>query len=108
MIKLTELTGNINTKVNNLGGNDNLIGTVIAIRKNLKKSNFEKYIKSVQEQPNKKHYIPEGYAVMLYFDHRLARIVRHLFNPNLTFWGKKTWGCGCFLRSIKKCKITEN
>lgn len=71
-----------------LGGNEQLIGTVLAIRKGLKKSNFDKYMQAVQEDPNNKHFIPEGYAVMLYFDHRLARIVRHLFNPNLTFWGK--------------------
>lgn len=45
-------------------------------------------MQAIQEDPNNKHFIPEGYAVMLYFDHRLARIVRHLFNPNLTFWGK--------------------
>ena len=29
------------------------------------------------------------YAILLYFDHRLGRIVRHLYNPNLVFFNKK-------------------
>lgn len=80
----------VNDKIKHylLGGNDNLMGTVLAIRKNLKKTNFDKYMQDIKLEPNSKHYMPEGYAVMLYFDHRLARVVRHLFNPNLTFWGK--------------------
>lgn len=72
-----------------LGGNKNLIGTVIAIRKSLMKTNFDDYTKGSQENPNSKHFIPEGYAILLYFDHRLARIVRHIFNPNLVFWMKQ-------------------
>lgn len=41
-----------------LGGNDNLIGTVLAIRKGLRKTNYDKYIKAIKEDPNTKHYLP--------------------------------------------------
>lgn len=69
------------------GNNSNLIGTIIAIRKSLVKLDvFMDYYNDIQI--NKKTFIPESYAILLYFDHRKARLVRYLFNPNLTFWKK--------------------
>jgi hypothetical protein len=38
---------------------------------------------------NELNYLPEGYAILSYFYHRTGKIDRHLYNPNLTFWGKK-------------------
>lgn len=83
---------NNNIKDYLLGGNENLIGSIISFRKALRKEKFEKIYIS---DSKKKHY-PEGFAVMLYFDHRIGRIVRHLFNPNLIFWGMEPH----FLRPI--------
>ena len=76
-----------------LGNNENLIGTIIAIRKGLVKSKYLEYeldsrdVKDIKDAP--KVYSPEAYSILLYFDHRAARIVRFLFNPNLIFWNRK-------------------
>lgn len=72
-----------------LGNNNNLVGTIIAFRKGLVKNKFLEYVDAKNKDPKNKHYIPEGYAVLLYFDHRVGRIVRYLFNPNLIFWQNK-------------------
>lgn len=72
-----------------LGGNMNLIGTVLSIRKALKLNKFQEYLRESKEKPELKHYVPEGYSILLYFDHRKGRITRHVFNPNLIFWGIK-------------------
>ena len=73
-----------------LGDNDLLGGTIIAIRKNLHKSSFDEALNIYKEtfQPLNS-LIPQAYSVLLYFDHRYAKITRYLYNPNLTFWGKK-------------------
>ena len=52
-----------------LGDNENLIGTVIAIRKSLIKSNLDKFFEQEINDPNHKHYVQNGYAILLYFDH---------------------------------------
>nr|YP_009739467.1 hypothetical protein [Tricholoma saponaceum]QIC20311.1 hypothetical protein [Tricholoma saponaceum] len=74
-----------------LNGNDNLVGTIIGFRKGLKKVNLYKWreLTTAGKLTGEKHYLPEGFAVLLYFDHRTAQIERHLFNPNLVFFGKK-------------------
>nr|YP_010170430.1 hypothetical protein K8K84_mgp040 [Phanerochaete carnosa]QRZ60412.1 hypothetical protein [Phanerochaete carnosa] len=72
-----------------LGNNNNLVGTIIAFRKGLVKSRFFEYVEAKNNDPKNKHYLPESFAVLLYFDHRVGRIVRYLFNPNLIFWGKE-------------------
>ena len=82
-------TSNLDIRNYLLGGNENLIGTCISIRKSLKMSNLDKYFIDERNDPNTKHYVQEGFAILLYFDHRLGRIVRHLFNPNLVFRNKK-------------------
>ena len=76
-----------------LGNNDNLVGTILAIRKGLVKSKYLEYeldsreVKDIKDAP--KVYSPEAYSILLYFDHRTARIVRFLFNPNMIFWNRK-------------------
>nr|YP_009739368.1 hypothetical protein [Tricholoma bakamatsutake]QIC20212.1 hypothetical protein [Tricholoma bakamatsutake] len=77
-----------------LGGNDNLIGTIIGFKKGLIYKNLVKWHgielsnKYIVDGEFQKNYLPEGFAVLLYFDHRTCRIERHLFNPNLVFMGK--------------------
>lgn len=74
-----------------LDGNENLIGTVIGFRKGLKLDNLNKWkeLNKIGKLTGDKHYLPEGFAVLLYFDHRTAQVERHLFNPNLTFFRRK-------------------
>ena len=73
-----------------LGNNKNLVGTIIAFRKRLIKSDYYEFWNKVAlDQGKNKNYTPEAFSVMLYFDHRIAKIVRYLFNPNLVFWGRK-------------------
>ena len=79
---------NKNNKIKDylLGGNDKLIGSIIG----LKKKRF--IIKNLENWKNDKtdiKYLPEGFAILLYFDHRTGKIERHLYHPNLTFFGKK-------------------
>jgi hypothetical protein len=68
-----------------LGGNDKLIGSVIGFRKSLNLKIWENW----KNDNSEVKYLPEGYAILLYFDHRTGKIERHLYNPNLTFFGKK-------------------
>ena len=72
-----------------LGGNSNLIGTIIAFRKGLVKSKYLEYEDTKINDLKSKHYTPESYSVLLYFDHRIGQITRYIFNPNLIFWGRK-------------------
>lgn len=69
-----------------LGGNDKLIGSIIGFKKNLLYKNWDNWKNDKSE--NKK-YLPEGFAILLYFDHRTGKIERHLYNPNLTFFRRK-------------------
>jgi hypothetical protein len=50
-----------------LGGNLDLVGSIIGIVKGIRRTK--------DKDP--------GYAILLYFDHRTARIERYLYNPNL-------------------------
>lgn len=68
-----------------LGENDKLIGSIIGFKKRLILKNWEIWKKDSSERK----YLPESFAILLYFDHRTGKIERHLYNPNLTFWGKK-------------------
>lgn len=68
-----------------LCGNDKLIGSVIGFRKRLILKNFEKW----KNDKSDVKYLPEGYAILLYFDHRTGKIERHLYNPNLIFFRRK-------------------
>jgi hypothetical protein len=76
-----------------LGGNDKLIGSIIGFSKGLKFNKWVKWnnnnSKIFKGDKNELNYLPEGYAILLYFYHRTGKIERHLYNPNLTFWGKK-------------------
>jgi hypothetical protein len=81
-----------------LGGNDKLIGSIIGFKRYLVKTNFDKWIELRNKKKNniggddyklELNYLPEGFAILLYFDHRTGVIERHLYNPNLTFFGKK-------------------
>ena len=75
-----------------LGGNENLIGTIISLRKGLIKGRYLEYqalLDSNDKRADIKNYSPEGYAALLFFDHRTARVVRFLYNPNLIFWKRK-------------------
>ena len=57
-----------------LGGNSNLIGTIIAFRKGLVKSKYLEYLDKVNSDDKNKHYTPEAYSVLLYFDHNIGKI----------------------------------
>jgi len=76
-----------------LGGNVKLIGSIIGFSKGLKFNKWVKWnnnnSKIFKGEKNELNYLPEGYAILLYFYHRTGKIERHLYNPNLTFWGKK-------------------
>lgn len=72
-----------------LGDNPKLIGTILAFRKSPIRSEYLEYVDNVRYNEKTKFYSPESYSVMMYFDHRLGKITRYLFNPNLMFWGKK-------------------
>jgi hypothetical protein len=78
---------NNNDKLKNylLGNNDKLIGSIIGFRKSL---NIISWANWKNDQSERK-YLPEGFAILLYFDHRTGKIERHLYNPNLTFFEKK-------------------
>jgi hypothetical protein len=88
-----------------LGGNDKLIGSIIAFKRYLVKTNFDKWLEiktnnkhinvdeskdvDIDDYKLKLKYLPEGYAILLYFDHRTGQIERHLYNPNLIFFNRK-------------------
>lgn len=72
-----------------LGDNPNLIGTILAFRKVLVKSKYLEYVENAMSSEKTKYYSPESYAVLLYFDHRIGRITRYLFNYNLIYWNRK-------------------
>lgn len=83
-----------------LGGNDKLIGTILGFKKGLKMKNYNDWAridnwnfifkKSLPITGKwRDNFLPEGFSVLLYFDHRTCRIERHLFNPNLRFRGKE-------------------
>jgi hypothetical protein len=78
---------NNNNKLKNylLGNNDKLIGSIIGFRKRLILKNMENW----KNDQSERKYLPEGFAILLYFDHRTGRIERYLYNPNLTFSRKK-------------------
>lgn len=78
---------NNNDKLKNylLGNNDKLIGSIIGFRKSLNFKNWENW----KNDQSERKYLPEGFAILLYFDHRTGKIERHLYNPNLTFFEKK-------------------
>lgn len=67
-----------------LGGNDKLIGSIIGFRKRLILKNWENLINDKSDMK----YLPEAFAILLYFDHRTGRIEQHLYNQNLIFFGK--------------------
>ena len=47
-----------------LGNNPNLIGTIIAIRKSLKRNNLDKYMTDVANEPYEKHYVTVCYIII--------------------------------------------